>query len=90
MLEISSLVPAATRISKFPSMSVTTPLVVPGTTTEAPMTGSPFVSTTLPLVMDCANATDPANSRSMAVSAILRWFFIMWEFWLNNRYGYFL
>ena len=34
---------------KFPSKSVITPLVVPSTMTDAPMTGSPVASFTVPL-----------------------------------------
>ena len=41
----------------FPSKSVADPLVVPARTTIAPITGSPFWSTTLPVTVLCAAET---------------------------------
>ena len=43
-------------IEKFPLTSVTAPRVVPGSVTLAPITGSPFSSTTIPLIIIVALA----------------------------------
>ena len=67
MQETSSWVPGATRSVKLPSMSVVTPLVVPGTITAAPMTGTPLVSMTLPEVV-WAEAARPVRSKAAEVS----------------------
>ena len=46
-----------TLMLKLPSISETVPLRVPTTTMDAPVTGSPVVSTMVPAILLCANAT---------------------------------
>ena len=57
---------------KLPSMSVTVPNVPPTTLTEAPITGSPVSSTTLPFTTTCcAKALADRNKPAESV-AVLR------------------
>ena len=65
------MVLGATRSSKLPSRSVMTPLVVPGTTTEAPTIASPLESNTLPLMADWAKAEPPMKSKATAVMSAI-------------------
>ena len=62
--------PAVTRITKEPSWSVITPVVVPGTITEAPMTGSPFTSATVPRMVDWAWADSPAARKATVAMSV--------------------
>ena len=71
MQETSSVVPGATRSSKLPSRSTVTPLVVPGTITAAPMTGSPLVSRTLPLETPWADAGLPSRIKAMLATSAM-------------------
>ena len=48
---ICRVVPTFTFSENLPSMSVTIPLVVPFSTTLAPIIGSPFASTTTPVTV---------------------------------------
>ena len=52
-----------TEMEKSPFTSAVTPLVVPGTMTDAPGSALPAASTTLPLTTsDCAETADAAKS----------------------------
>ena len=56
MKEMESCALPGASNEKLPSMSVMVPLVVPFTTTLAPMIGSPFLSITLPVMRFCCEA----------------------------------
>ena len=66
MNEITRRLPFFTPLRlKLPSIPVTVPLVVPFTTIEAPMSGSPLVSTTTPLHKDgCCCIVKPFEEAS--------------------------
>ena len=51
--DIFNFVPADTLSLNTPSISVIVPVVVPSATTFAPIIGSPFSSTTIPLMALC-------------------------------------
>ena len=61
--------PTLASISKLPSKSVTTPLVVPFTTTAAPMTPKPVLSTTVPLIFVVCCTTSIASAAATSARA---------------------
>lgn len=79
--------PADTLIENLPSASVEVPLVVPGTSTNAPGKGSPFSSTTVPvtvIVPCCAWASAKTGHNKAATTKIrISLIFIMSYFWLK-------
>ena len=68
MYEITSVFLPSTLIEKLPSKSVIVPLVVlPFSTTDAPIIGSPFVSFTLPFtVIVCADTLSDIAENSIS------------------------
>ena len=56
-------------MENLPSMSVTAPVFVPFTNTDAPMTGSPASSTIVPrTAVPCASATAAVNTAHNSVA----------------------
>jgi hypothetical protein len=54
-----------TRIEKLPSISVEAPMVLPFSTTEAPIIGSPVLSRTVPVTVDCADILNVIAAKSV-------------------------
>ena len=61
MQDIFNTAPDGTLMLKFPSESVTVPFLVPVWKTLAPITGSPDLSTTFPLMTDLCRAGNSAT-----------------------------